>query len=89
MSVKLSKGAPSNRGKSAVSAVKCKVKVASECNSRSWRCHARLSIDTEEAKKVVTLRGPRPKLTVRMVLKHKLKYHEPTEYISRSSISLC
>ena len=40
MSVKLSKGAPSNRGKSAVSAVKCKVKVASECNSRSWRCHA-------------------------------------------------
>jgi len=42
MSVNLSKGAPSNRGKSAVSAVKCKckVKVASECNSRNWRCYA-------------------------------------------------
>ena len=64
MSVKLSKGAPSNRGKSAMSAAKCqcKVKVASECNSRNW-----LSTETEETEKFVALWGPtRPNLTVRM-----------------------
>jgi hypothetical protein len=67
MSVKLSKGALSNRGKSAVSAVKCKLKWLRNAAVGVGVATLVLSIDTEEAKKVVALRGPtRPKLTVRM-----------------------